>query len=305
MWNWEFFSMENNIINDHGWITVSVDRLTVVGDYLTQAFNKNYYEWQRKYDFVKPSGKGLQIIDTTGYLNTSSTRFGEQVAYIEVPPFQRNKIRIDFNPNHGLHTSGGKWLLSLISSIENKHFSRGDFAFDIFNNPRAYYYRVWNFGISKRIFLDRKGEVQTIYYGSSASGKQIRQYNKLAEQISKGNDSVNVNSWWRLELQLRSNVVSDYPTIVRDMLKNFYVPDYDKVKSVQQKAVIFWLVNCPESWGELNERSRTRYHKIFRELPKENDLAIEMAQEFLAQFDRLKNELETIMNRFNIKATEN
>lgn len=295
---------ELNVSNNEELIAVSIDRITIVGDYLSTTFNKNYYEWQKKYDFVKPSGKGLKIIDTTDFVNSSSSRYGEQVAFIEVPRFQVNKIRIDFNPNHGLESSGGIWLLSLLKDIENKHFSRSDFAFDIFNNPRAHFYRVWQFGSKKNIYLDRKGELETIYYGASSSGKQIRQYNKLVEQSSKGNEYINLSSWWRLELQLRSDYIGDYPKIISDMLANFYVPDYQSISSIQLKSTVFWLEHCPEAWGELNERSRTRYHKVFRDLPKENDLAIRMAQEFACQFDRLKYELELLMRRFNIEAKE-
>lgn len=285
-------------------IHVSIDRLTVIGDYPTEYFADHYYKWQRKYDFVRECGEGLQIVDTTQYVNSGEDLPEEQVAFIEVPKFQPNKLRLDFNPNHGLETSGGQWLLDLIASIKNKHYSRGDFAFDILNDSRAEHYRVWKFGISQSIFLSRKREMQTIYYGSPKSGQQIRQYNKLVEQQAKGEDPVNVNSWWRVELQLRTGKVKDYPELVKQMLADFYVPTYDQVDDLTTQAMIYRLMNDPDFWGYLATSTRTKYRKIFREMPRENDLAIEMAKKFVSEFARLENELQSIMNRFDIQVDE-
>lgn len=285
-------------------IHVSIDRLTVIGSYPTELFEKNYFEWQRKYNFVRECGEGLQIVDTTQYVNSGEDLPEEQVAFIEVPKFQPNKLRLDFNPNHGLETPGGKWILDLIASMKNKHYSRGDFAFDILNNSRAEYYRVWKFGISQSIFLSRKREMQTIYYGSPKSGQQIRQYNKLVEQQAKGKDPVNVTSWWRVELQLRTGKVKDYPELVKQMLADFYVPDYQQVANINQKNMVYRLMNDPDAWGELGQSTSYKYHKFFKEMPHENGLAIEMAKKFVSEFARLENELQSIMNRFDIQADE-
>ena len=299
-------SMKNrsDIKESQSEIHVSIDRLTVIGDYPTEYFADHYYKWQRKYDFVRACGEGLQIVDTTQYVNSGEDLPEEQVAFIEVPKFQPNKLRLDFNPNHGLETPGGQWLLDLIASIKNKHYSRGDFAFDILNNSRAECYRVWKFGITQSIFLGRKREVQTIYYGSPKSGQQIRQYNKLVEQQAKGKDPVNVNSWWRVELQLRTGKVKDYPELVKQMLADFYVPTYDQIDDLTTQAMIYRLTNDPDFWGCLATSTRTKYRKIFREMPRENDLALDMAQEFVNQFEHLENELQSIMNRFDIQADE-
>lgn len=291
--------------SENSWrVRASIDRLTIVGDYPTELFERHYYDWQRDNPFVRESGHGLKVVDTTKYVNSGADVPEEQVAYIEVPKFQADKIRLDFNPNHGLDTPGGGWLLELIASIENKHYSRCDIAFDIFNNPRAKEYRVWAFGTTQSIFLGPKREMQTTYYGSPKSGKQIRQYNKLVEQKAKGKVYADLDSWWRVELQLRSGKVDDYPVLVRQMLEDFYVPNYAQISDIKLKSMIYWLSNDPASWGELGDSTRFKYHKIFREMPHENELALSMADEFVRSFDRLENELHTIMNRFDIDAEE-
>lgn len=294
----------NKLIKPNCEIHVSIDRLTIVGDYLTEYFTDHYYKWQREHDFVRECGEGLQVVDTTQYVNNGEDLPQEQVAFIEVPKFQKNKLRLDFNPNHGLETPGGQWILDLIASMENKHYSRGDFAFDVFNNPRAEFYRVWTFGISQSIFLGRKREMQTIYYGSPKSGKQIRQYNKLVEQKAKGKELVNIDSWWRIELQLRTNKVVDYPELVKQMLVDFYVPMYDQIDDLTKQAMVYRLTNDSDFWGQLAKSTRAKYRKILREMPHENELAVEMAQEFVNQFERLEHELQSIMNRFDIKGSE-
>lgn len=297
--------MSENTISPHKpEIRVSIDRLTVVGDYPTAYFMDHYYKWQQEHDFVRASGEGLQVVDTTKYVNSGADVPLEQVAYIEVPKFQPDKLRLDFNPNHGLQTPGGAWLLDLIASIENKHYSRGDFAFDILNDSRAGAYRVWKFGISQNIILGKKREMQTTYYGSPKSGQQIRQYNKLVEQKTKGKELVDIDSWWRVELQLRTGKVDDYPRLVQEMLRDFYIPNYDGISDVTKQAMVYRLTNDPEFWGHLADRTRAKYRKLFKEIPHENQLAVSMAEKFIQEFERLENELQTIMNRFDIQATE-
>ncbi len=63
--------------------------------------------------------------------------------------------------------------------------------------------------------------METTYWGSSASEKQIRLYNKKIEQERRHGRIVNLDSWWRLEMQLRGSKVEDYPELVAKMLENF------------------------------------------------------------------------------------
>ena len=204
------------------------------------------------------SGDGFKIVDNSA-INVSNgdvnNDLKEQVAYINVPRFQENKIRIDFNPNHSMETDAGEWLLSFIAKLEAKHFTRCDIAFDIFNYFDAINYRVWNFGQSQNLYLNRNLKLETAYFGAPSSSKQIRFYNKLVEQKKRHKSvPINIEDWWRLELQLRGKNINDYPSEVKNMLANFYYPEWQSVKVPSQKAIVYSMYR--EQIGRASCRER-------------------------------------------------
>lgn len=287
-------------------IKVSIDRLTIVASYDPVAFEKKMLELTKQ-RFCTNSGAGFQLLDTSQLVSDSAGDDIplEQVAYLEVLKFDEHKIRIDFNPNHGMKSDAGVWLSDFIKRLTDKHYSRCDVAFDIFDYEPVKDYQVWQWGSSKKVWFGRDGKMETTYYGSPASNKQIRQYNKLVEQKRKGKDVVNHDSWWRIELQLRGNKIQDYPKIVKEMLENFYVPNYSQIEDVVKSAMVYRLVHDPSFYGNLGRSTQFRYRKLIKEVPHKNDLSIAMAQKFVEQFEYLENELQLMMRRFNIQATEN
>lgn len=300
--------MENEVIKHKADIRVSIDRITIVGRYSSDRLDNDMREWLRK-PFVQDVNGGIQVVDDSNcYRDDFGNRHAyvapEQVAFINSPKFLKDKIRIDFNPNHGLQSKGGQWLLKLIASIQEKHFSRCDIAFDLFNEPSAKDYQVWRFGTSKQVIMNRKGQMETTYYGSMRSGQQIRQYNKKVEQEARHGKTVNVESWWRVELQLRGNKVQDYPKLVQKMLEEFFIPKYKNVKNPSQQAMIYAMMNEPTIYGNASKATQQRWRKLLKETPTENRLSVEMAKKFVADFQRLEYELQSIMNRFNVAADE-
>lgn len=91
----------------------------------------------------------------------------------------RGKGRIDFNPN--------KISQFLASSMKNfihdlfiePHFSRADIACDIIDVPDEFItqYRVVD-PVSFKPIYGRNGKLETAYWGSRSSERQIRMYNK-------------------------------------------------------------------------------------------------------------------------------
>ena len=300
--------MGNEVVKHKVDIRVSIDRITVVGHYDSDRLNNDIREWLLK-TFIQEVNGGIIVVDDS---NCYQDDFGNrhayvppvQVAFINVPKFLKDKIRIDFNPNHGLQSEGGRWLLKLIASIQEKHFSRCDIAFDLFNEPTAKDYQVWRFGTSKQVIMNRKGQMETTYYGSMRSGQQIRQYNKKVEQEARHGKTVNVESWWRVELQLRGNKVQDYPKLVQKMLEEFFIPKYKNVKNPSQQAMIYAMMNEPTIYGNASKATQQRWRKLLKETPTENRLSVEMAKKFVADFQRLEYELQSIMNRYEIAADE-
>lgn len=304
----DLFIMGKEVVKHKADIRVSIDRITIVGNYASDRLDNDMREWLRK-PFVQDVNGGIQVVDDSNcYQDDFGNRHAyvapEQVAFINSPKFLKDKIRIDFNPNHGLQSKGGQWLLKLIASIQDKHFSRCDIAFDLLNEPTAKDYQVWRFGTSKQVIMNRKGQMETTYYGSMRSGQQIRQYNKKIEQEARHGKTINVENWWRVELQLRGNKVQDYPKLVQKMLEQFFIPKYKNVKNPSQQAMIYAMMNEPTIYGNASKATQQRWRKLLKETPTENQLSVEMAKKFVADFQRLEYELQSIMNRYEIAADE-
>lgn len=290
-------------------VKISIDRLTIVGDFPTKIFERVVQQWLN-YSFIRLSGNGYEVLD---YSNCKFDDFGnphdevppEQVAYFEVPKFQKNKIRIDFNPNHSMNTPAGQWLLrEVISKIQNKHYSRCDIAFDLYDLPEIQYYQVWRWGMTKKFFYGKNGELQTVYFGARSSERQIRLYNKKVEQEQRHGRIVNVNSLWRLEMQLRGSKIESYVQEVREMLENFYLPDWDHEENLNRQMMIYALVHNPEFYSKASRASKQRYRKMICEAEKSNRISEILAQEFIRQFDLLEGTLQEMMQRYHARNVE-
>lgn len=284
---------------------VSIDRITLIAPLSLDAWEKHYYKWLRL-PFVKTSGAGLQVLD---YSHCDVDDFGnphehvdpEQVAYIEVPRFQKDKVRIDFNPNHGMNSEGGLWLWDLLTRLPNKKFSRADIAIDIFDHPEIKDYEVWDFGISKRIFLNKSGEMETTYWGKASSRRQIRLYNKKVEQEARHGKIVNLNSWWRLEMQLRGSRIQEYPELIKEMLEHFYIPDYKNPNlKINEQNYILRMKYDPNFYGNQTKQTKYRLRGIIKKAKPIDSLSLSMAQVFDENLSNLEAELRDYLGRYSI-----
>lgn len=298
----------NELLRLEDCIKVSIDRLTIVADYKESSLDKDMREWL-KLPFIEIMNDGLQVVDDShcyvdDFGHQHSYVAPEQVAYINSPKFMKDVIRIDFNPNHGMLSDGGRWLLDLIASLRNKHFSRCDIAFDIFNQSVVEKYQVWRFGVSKKVIFGQDGSMETTYYGSPNSERQIRQYNKKVEQETRHGRLVNLESWWRVELQLRGSKAKEYPSTVQQMLEDFYLPDYKSLDNPSQQAMILSMMVDQTIYASASKATKQRWRAMLKNCKHTNDISVAMANVFAENFSRLENELQTIMNKFKIDAEE-
>lgn len=288
-------------------LEVSIDRLTITGKVSAFAFEKAAQHWLDTVDFFQSAGDGgFQVLD---YSNCDQDDFGhrhervdpEQVAYIEMPKFSTDMLRIDFNPNHSMHTPAGRWLLDeVIGKIPERHFSRCDVAFDIYDQPQISGYRVWEFGISRKFFYGRGGDLQTAYFGSRGSRKQVRLYNKKLELEKRHGRYVNASALWRLELQLRGSNVDDYVNQVRSMLEKFYAPDWRSAGSISNQMAVYALQKNPDLYSQMSHATKFRYRKMIRECKPDNSLSREMAFAFVDQYEVLEGTLQEMMRRYHV-----
>lgn len=221
-------------------IYCSIDRLTVLAssENATPAYNIHKL---REYIAGKlANDKKLKLVD---YQDGSA--FG--IAWYEFDEWDEEReenlifvhvfehggesdLRIDFNPNsllkHDVEYIWNEFRFVLTTLKLDLRLSRFDLAFDIINAEDIRKMRNIKGGITRKEFYGRSGALETIYWGSQASSVQIRLYDKLAEnggktgelyntipELTKTNDYgqflVQIETAWRLEMQMRTKVIDE------------------------------------------------------------------------------------------------
>lgn len=295
--NWLNASKRVRINSSEVSLKWSIDRITIVG-------NLKKFHWVRdnldvtELDFeqlwavfegkgiAKSTGKGWVLLD----------KYGENIAYAEVVKFDKTKGRIDFNPNKirpFLHGSLKKFIHNL---FVNPHFSRADVACDIFNIPDDFIrqYRIVD-PISFKPIYGANGFLETAYWGSRSSERQVRLYNKKLEQMKKKEVvPEEVASWWRLEAQLRRAKAEEWASVIAESLDSFSSPHYfpDDMSAIE-KAVITGLISNQDLWGELNRRTKYKYRNLLKEIAQNDELTQYLKASFSESMDDLKRELDT------------
>lgn len=235
-------------------LNFSIDRLTIIGDLLDDvSFMTIYYSFKNKDSVYRSSHADTSLFEISYSI--------DGLGYVQIDN-PTKKIRIDFNPNK--ITLDGKHILNyLLKFVKNIHYSRLDLAIDLFNyNIKDY--NIIDIGNRKSAyFYDRVGNLETIYSGSMKSNKYIRIYNKAVEQkLSKDVD------WWRFEIQLRDVYIDKYLNEITDFYKDILVYQYNCIKdySIEENAMIEYLLRDISRINSLSKNSRSKYKKIIRSL---------------------------------------
>ncbi|HAQ1726606.1 TPA: replication initiation factor domain-containing protein, partial [Enterococcus faecium] len=245
----------------------------------------------------------MRLNEGNGYLRSVSNngwqlldQHEENIAYIEILKWQEGKGRIDFNPN--------KISQFLASSMKNfihdlfiePHFSRADIACDIIDVPDEFItqYRVVD-PVSFKPIYGRNGKLETAYWGSRSSERQIRMYNKKLEQEKKRKIvPKEIVSWWRLELQLRRGKATDWHAMVYESLDSFASPHYLPADtSVADKMMITALTTEHDYWGQINRKTKYKYRNLLKQESQNDELTNHLRETFAESADDLKKELDT------------
>jgi len=276
----------------------SIDRITIVGK-LKESIMYHTSNGVVCIDFEQL----MRMNEGQGYLESVSLNgwklvdnFGENIAYIEILKFQEGKGRIDFNPskiNDFLASSMKNFIHDLFLE---PHFSRADIACDMIDVPDEFItqYRVVD-PISFRPIYGRSGKLETAYWGSRSSERQIRLYNKKLEQEVKRKIVPNeIETWWRLELQLRRGKANDWYSMVQESLDSFASPHFlpITVKSMD-KVMLDGLIANQNNWSIISRDLKYRLRKILKEESKNDELTNHLRETFFESSEELKNELDT------------
>lgn len=296
----------------------SIDRITIVGNLKEFEFDHTFvtedgeifYRAGEKFtlnqampllaseEAAERAGNGWRLLD----------KYGENIAYVETLPFKdpttgKEKGRIDFNPNK-IETFLKTDLKSFISMMfDNPHFSRADVACDILDLPDDYVsqYRLVD-AVSFRPYYGQNGALETAYWGARSSERQVRMYNKKLEQ-EKHRQIVpeEVQSWWRLELQLRRAKADEWSGVVNETLDSFYSPFYFPSDiSFREKAILRGLHADHSLWSEASDNTKRKYRKLSKRIAKEDELTQHLKSSFSENIDTLKRELETWLGAMTV-----
>lgn len=300
----------------------SIDRITIVGNLKEFEFDHTFvtedgeifYREGEKFtlnqampllaseEAAERAGNGWRLLD----------KYGENIAYVETLPFKdpstgKEKGRIDFNPNK-IESFLKTDLKSFISMMfDNPHFSRADVACDILDLPDDYVsqYRLVD-AVSFRPYYGMNGALETAYWGARSSERQVRMYNKKLEQ-EKHRQIVpeEVQSWWRLELQLRRSKADEWSGVVNETLDSFYSPFYFPSDiSFREKAILRGLHADHSLWSEASDNTKRKYRKLSKRIAKEDELTQHLKASFSENIDTLKRELETWLGAMKVNDGE-
>ncbi|MGX6395482.1 replication initiation factor domain-containing protein [Lactiplantibacillus pentosus] len=274
-------------------VTVKLDRITVSG--------------------VLPNWSLQDIHDETGLIPRDGAMFleredkdgnTENMAFMAESPFQREHWRLDFNPAN-LTADETSTLGRVIDNMDQAHFTRLDIAFDVFNDDLAMKYRVYRFNTREDVIETIKGRsksVETMYWGARKSDQQIRLYNKLVEQKNKQKAiPAGVESWARLELQLRGKKPAEWLNSATEMLNQFKLANLQMI-SAKDRAILYALTHDIIEWQEISVATRSKYRKMIKQSDGfETELADEMKQVLADNLDELQAKLNGYLADFDIQ----
>lgn len=295
--NWDFYTALSNrrlsvqtLVQNYK-LDWHIDRITIVGElaYDLNQLGKLLVET----GFAKESYNGFNLVD----------EYQENIAYFEMVKFHDTKGRIDFNP-HKL----GKYTDMNIKNFIHQlfiepHFSRADVACDIYNLPNelVQQYQLAD-PVSYRPIYGRSGELETMYWGSRASERQVRLYNKHIEQ-SRKNEYIpsQIDTWWRLEVQLRRSKASEWNKILNETLENFCALEFipNDWKSTDKMMLTALQVNHGY-WNEISRNSKYKYRKLLKEIAKHDELTSELKKSFKEYQKELKDELDSWLRGIDV-----
>ncbi|SDW99591.1 hypothetical protein SAMN05518855_1007217 [Paenibacillus sp. CF384] len=150
-------------------------------------------------------------------------------------------------------------------------------------------------------------ELQTLNIGSDESEYKVTIYNKLLERKAKLiKNPLDVSTeekdyletkkhWWRIEFKLKGQAASvdrsfnafSENNVFRGL--KVYKPDYKAADDMRTRAMVYYLLNHEDEWGNLSWESKKKY-KEYIEAFSDYDLVDYLKDCYLRQCDMLKGQ---------------
>ncbi|HDL2533783.1 TPA: replication initiation factor domain-containing protein, partial [Enterococcus faecium] len=271
----------------------SIDRITIVG-----KLKENIYYHTQNDVLILDFEQLMRVNEGNGYLKAVGNngwqlldQYEENIAYIEILKWQDGKGRIDFNPNKIGHFLASSMKNFIHDLFLEPHFSRADIACDIIDVPDEFItqYRVVD-PVSFKPIYGRSGKLETAYWGSRASERQIRLYNKKLEQETKRKVvPKEVETWWRLEMQLRRGKATDWHNMVQESLNSFASLHFLPIDTTPtDRIMLAGLMSDQNFWSLLSRNSKYKYRELLKEESQNDELTNHLRETFAESADNLK-----------------
>lgn len=263
-------------------IKVSFDRITIVGDLISEqakilrdliAFDSNISVRDAKSD----------MFECNALSNRAYIKYDKHIGQT----LGRRNMRIDFNPNKLTRDEQSYLFDTFVSRMTNRDFSRIDLAFDM-NMDLKKYYVMSDKSIKETIFLSRKKEVETKYFGVRDSERYIRIYNKKKQLSEVEEKEIEDEHFWRIEFELRRDMTKKWDMCFDDL--SILQPAWKTLEKSSERAMVYMLLNEEDEWSFLERKTKSKFKKIIKEISDvhlENDMKVILNKEHM----RLKNEL--------------
>lgn len=283
----------------------SIDRITIVG-----KLKENIYYHIPSDVLILDFEQLMRVNEGNGHLKAVGNngwqlvdQHEENIAYIEILRWQEGKGRIDFNPNKISPFLAGSMKNFIHDLFLDPHFSRADIACDIIDVPDEFItqYRVVDPVTFKPIY-GRSGKLETAYWGSRSSERQIRMYNKKLEQERKRKIvPTEIDTWWRLELQLRRGKATDWHAMVHESLDSFASPHFlsTDIKHTD-RIMIAGLISDQHLWAGLARHTKYKYRNLLMQESQNDELTNHLRETFSESADGLKKELDTWLQGLDV-----
>lgn len=286
-----------------GW---SIDRITLVGDIKTHKDSSGMpLDLEKVMTILLDSGHDAVEKTTKGW--NLKDRHGEHIAYVEYLDFDNTRGRIDFNPNKLESIIRGTLKEFIHYVFDGVKFSRVDVACDIINVPDEIIdqYSVFK-PVKSIVYRSKGGAVETRYWGSSSSERQVRLYNKKKERIRKRIKVVDgIDTWWRFEAQLRGSTSKEWVTSVEELLDTFTATHFipDDIDGME-KLILMSLIEYPERFGLIGSKAtKSKYRKLISRVVENDELTQAMLDQFQKDIGKLDEELGSWLGYLDV--TEN
>ena len=283
----------------------SIDRITIVG-----KLKENIYYHTTHDVLILDFEQLMRLNEGNGYLKAVGNngwqlldQYEENIAYIEILKWQEGKGRIDFNPNKISQFLAGSMKNFIHDLFLEPHFSRADIACDIIDVPDDFItqYRVVD-PVSFKPIYGRSGKLETAYWGSRSSERQIRMYNKKLEQERKRKIvPKEIDTWWRLELQLRRGKATDWHAMVHESLDSFASPHFLPVSTKPiDKVLTSGLIADQNNWSIISRDLKYRLRKLLKQESQNDELTNHLRESFAESSSELKEELDTWLQGLDV-----